>query len=487
MKTLRFVISNFRNLGICEGDKSQEAFLRLSELGGLTILLGKSNSGKSNLLQALEKFGNSYLSLNDSKEFDKSKLLSQDDMPKSPSISTGIGLVCREPSYYLHYPQDVARKSGEARKKQQMGEKFDLNEHLKELQKELDSLKVYIWQEKNLSKLLLKKPSGSGRFMQITVEPLKSDSNYPVDKKLQTEDSTLLHCPFVVGYEELNVEQNFADYIKNPSLPVQSSVVKENGYTIYLENEKLHQRHYATCMNIKGDKNILFHHHKAQENSDEKHDQLRIPRIVFYKETQFCDDDLLTTPDKIRESKLFKGRITKNIMQIIQGFNALYGTQEGEENYRFELNIDIDKFALEIYRGEQLLSLEKQGSGFKRLFDFVFSLAQQIDGLQKGDIVLIDDVEESLSGSIQMRLRKYLKELAQKRGILFIVSTHSPFMIDCNCLDEIRLLKAKDNGLGMEIVELANADGTIKENELDCIADIVGVDLRKFSEACKQE
>lgn len=277
-----------------------------------------------------------------------------------------------------------------------------------------------------------------------------------------------MHCPFVIGYEELNVEQNFADYIKNPSLPVQSSVVKENGYTIYLESEKLHQRHYATCMNIKGDENILFHHHKAQENSDEKHDQLHIPRIVFYEETQFCDDDLSTTPDKIQESKLFRGGITKKLMQINHDFNMLYG-EEGEESYRFELNIDIDKFALEIYKGEQLLSLEKQRSGFKRLFDFVFSLAQQINGLEKGDIVLIDDVEKSLSGSIQKRLRKYLKELAQKRGILFIMSTHSPFMLDMNCPDEIRLLKTRDNEHGTEIVDLANADGTFKENELDYI------------------
>ena len=174
-------------------------------------------------------------------------------------------------------------------------------------------------------------------------------------------------------------------------------------------------------------------------------------------------------------------------MQINHDFNALYGVQDGGESYRFELKIDIDRFALEIYKGEQALSLAKQGSGFKRLFDFVFSLAQQIDGLEKGDIVLIDDVAESLSVPTQKRLRKYLRELAQKRGILFIVSTHSPFMIDCNHLDEIRLLKARDNGLGTEIVELANPDETIKENELDYIADIVGVDLRKFSEACKQE
>ena len=206
---------------------------------------------------------------------------------------------------------------------------------------------------------------------------------------------------------------------------------------------------------------------------------------MFYKETHFCDDDLSTTLDKIQESKLFKAGITEELEQISKDFNALCDVQENEEKYKFKFN--FEEFRLKIYRGKQLLSLEEQGRDFRRLFDFIFSLSQQINGLQKGDIVLIDDVEESLSIVAQKELRKFLKKRGQETGILFIVSTHSPFMLDMNCLDEIRLLKARDNGLGTEIVELVNVDGTFKENELNYIADIVGVDLRKFSEACKQE
>ena len=490
MKTYGFVIRNFRNIGRCEGNKSQEAFLHLPEVegkfGGLTILIGKHNSGKSNVLQALKEFSNSHLSLKDSQNLEDMQLLSQDDVPETPSISTAIDLACREPAYYLHYPQEVATKSGEAQKKRQEEKPFDFKEHLKELQNNFDNCEVYLEQKKyediGFVKLLLKNSSGGGRFMRCTIEPLESTKDISSDE-LNVERSKRLHCPFIVGYEELDVRQNFADYINDASQHVQSSVVKEYGYTIRInQDEKPSQEYYTVCMN-EGSENTFLYYHRRQ---NKKHQQLHIPKIVLYKEIGFCDDDLSTTPDNIKESKLFKGGITKKLMQINHDFNMLYG-EEGEENYRFELNIDIDKFALEIYRGEQLLSLEKQGSGFKRLFDFVFSLAQQIDGLEKGDIVLIDDVEKSLSGSMQTRLRKYLKELAQKRGILFIVSTHSPFMIDRNHLDEIRILKPQRNGLGMEIVDLANPDETIKENELDYIADIVGVDLRKFSEACKQE
>ena len=486
MKTHGFTIRNFRNLGICKNDKEQGIFLRLSEIegkfGGLTILLGKHNSGKSNLLKALEKFRNSYLSLNDSQNLEGMNLLSQDDIPKSQSVLPNIALNSQEPAYYLHYRKDIAPKSGTA-KKELAEEDFDVDEHLAKLQDDFDSCKVYVFPKgkKKISdfvKLLLKNTSGGGRFMKCAIEPLKNDNDYSVDE-LKTEDSTRLHCPFVVGYEAFDVKQNFADYINDTSQPIQSSAFKENRLAICLdENQELQQKYFVGNAILQGGTYVSLSSHQVQDISDTEREQLHIPKIVLYDETHFCDDDLSTMPDNIKESKLFRGGITKKLMQINHDFNALYGVQDGGESYRFELNIDIDRFALEIYKGEQALSLAKQGSGFKRLFNFIFSLAQQIDGLEKGDIVLIDDVAESLSVPTQKRLRKYLKELAQKRGILFIVSTHSPFMIDCHHLEEIRLLKARDNGLGTEIVELANADGTFKENELDYIADIVGVNYR---------
>lgn len=113
MKKLGFVIRNFRNIGLCESNKSQEAFLRLGtdkEFGGLIILFGENNSGKSNLLRALEKFGNSYLSLNDSKDFEESQLVSEDDIPKLHNGLPSIAFSSQEPAYYLHYPKMLREK-----------------------------------------------------------------------------------------------------------------------------------------------------------------------------------------------------------------------------------------------------------------------------------------------------------------------------------------------------------------------------------------
>ncbi|MBD5167500.1 MAG: AAA family ATPase [Helicobacter sp.] len=475
MKTRGFLIRNFRNLGVCKDDKEQGTFLRLGtdeEFGGLMILLGKSNSGKSNLLRALEKFGNSYLSLNGSKEFDKTKLLSQDDISKSGSLPS-IALSFQEPAYYLHYPQEVATKSGEAQKKIRAGEPFDYGEHITELQKEFDNLDVYL-EQKN-SKLFLKRSFDSGRFMQITIELLKSDKDYLVKvDKLKTEHSKHLHCPFVVGYKALDTKQNFVDYINDDSQPIKSLAFKENRLVICLdENRELQQKYFVGNAIMQGDSIVSLSSHETQEIADNKREQLQIPHIVLMKKTHFCDDDLLKTSDK-QEPELFKGGITEELEQISKDLNVLCGAQEDEEKYKFKFN--FEEFRLKIYKGKQLLSLKEQGRDFRRFFDFIFSLNQQINGLQKGDIVLIDDVEESLSIAAQKELRKFLKKRGQEMGILFIVSTHSPFMLDMNCLDEIRILKEQNNDLEFEIVNDFNLNISSRANILPTTNGLFGIE-----------
>ena len=206
METRAFIIRNFRNLGVCKDDKTQGTFLRLSgtkeKVGGLIILLGKSNSGKSNLLRALGKFGNSYLSLQDSQQLEGLNLLSQDDMPKSQSALPSIMLSSQEPAYYLHYSQDIAPKSGETQKKRQEGKSFNFSEHLTKLQDDFDNLDVYLEYNEHETispiKLLLKDSSGGGRFLRCTIEPLKNRDDRSSDE-LNVSHSEKLACPFVVG------------------------------------------------------------------------------------------------------------------------------------------------------------------------------------------------------------------------------------------------------------------------------------------------
>lgn len=60
--------------------------------------------------------------------------------------------------------------------------------------------------------------------------------------------------------------------------------------------------------------------------------------------------------------------------------------------------------------------------------------------------MIMDEPATNLHVSGQMELRKFLKEFAKSSGLTFIISTHSPFLIDCDHLEEVRLMQMNVNG-----------------------------------------
>ena len=86
------------------------------------------------------------------------------------------------------------------------------------------------------------------------------------------------------------------------------------------------------------------------------------------------------------------------------------------------------------------IPLDSQSAGFKWFFDFFFNVFAD-SKIGNGDIVILDEPATNLHPAGQVELRKQIQGFGHKNGILFIMSTHSPFMIDQDYLDEIRLVK----------------------------------------------
>ena len=92
---------------------------------------------------------------------------------------------------------------------------------------------------------------------------------------------------------------------------------------------------------------------------------------------------------------------------------------------------------------------EQQSTGFKWFFNFYFNFIC-FNKLNVGDIVVIDEPATNLHVEGQRELRKFIKEFAIKNGITFVISTHSPFLIDVDNLDELRIVSAKDGEAKIE-------------------------------------
>ncbi len=124
--------------------------------------------------------------------------------------------------------------------------------------------------------------------------------------------------------------------------------------------------------------------------------------------------------------------------KIDKRFNELYCLEQGV--YHFELGLEKESLSFMMYKNDEAIELSKQSVGFRKFFALFFNFLYQAN-LKSGDIVLIDEAEAHLSVPAQRDFRKFLKDFGQNQGITFIIATHSPYMLDSDYLDEIRIVK----------------------------------------------
>lgn len=197
------------------------------------------------------------------------------------------------------------------------------------------------------------------------------------------------------------------------------------------------------------------------------------PQIFFYKPTRLKDSDLSTTPNELENSVFFKSlcaalqddkwqllikhykekksaqreQLEKEINQRIQEFiserfNKLYGK---DKTYSFKLRLEENKLEFLLHKNGEALRLNEQSSAFEWFFNFFFNFLHA-QTLNKGDLVLIDELETHFSVPAQRDLRAFLKAYAKNNGIIFIATTHSPFLADIEHLDELRIIEQQDDG-----------------------------------------
>lgn len=231
--------------------------------------------------------------------------------------------------------------------------------------------------------------------------------------------------------------------------------------------------------------------------------------MIWYEENQVKDSDLVTTPNDFGTSRFFQSlckalgstkvstqiqecysknkndayrenleedinKIIKNV--VAKKFNELY--QWGSE-YAFRLRLESARISLSFSKKNTIkepLTLSQQSTGFQWFFSFFFNFLHS-HNLNSGDIVLLDELGGSLSIPTQRDLRKFLKDFAKSKHITFIAAIHTPYMIDINHLDEIRIIEqrvsSKDNAKNKEVcgTEIINDFSTI-DDEIDSLAKI---------------
>ena len=222
-----------------------------------------------------------------------------------------------------------------------------------------------------------------------------------------------------------------------------------------------------------------------------------IPSILIYKNKDISNNNLVSDYNNIASNKFFsalfnsiefdastiknayetfqkqnnrgvlsqlENKINKKLKSVADKFNKLYFIEDAVYSFKIVLESELIFFSL--FRGEQSISLDYQSTGFKWFFNLFFNLLNSTD-LNPGDIIIMDEPATSLHVKGQRELRGFLKEFAIHNDISIVIATHSPFLIDLDYLDEIRVVVNKDN-----ITSIENNFAAVNENDPDSLLPI---------------
>lgn len=476
-------IRNFRNIGVSKEDnKYQELYLDSywndKIVGNLIILIGENNIGKSNVLKSMDiiKIKNIYFNSESNKKFFRNN---KPNNMQYINSSLEIKLMDKKYEYGVSFDNDNISMINNFL--------YDkMNEIIEMIKKDMTRLL-----DKNINILgYLKKhieiPDDFNIFYKIKNELnnnnkdfeelfLKFKKDYDILKK--KIKSFKVFCKNnlnkVLGYQFKNTVRNY---------------LEEESSIYYLEKqeefEKI-QKEFEPCEN---NTNIYT----------------RSPNIKKYEKINLLDRDLIIsnkdidnetkffTPllNKIENGRTFikevyhskitlKNEINKMLDARIKEtfykeFNELANKLFGKHEYDFKFDIEGEDIKLLIERDNETINLSEQSEGFRWFFEFFFQFYFIYD-LQAGDIILIDEPDAHLSIPSVKGLRNIIKKIAKEMGVTFVTTTHNPFFVDIDYFDEIRIVKKKKDGDGVEIVKFVDIDSHTEADTLKEIVDAFGL------------
>lgn len=437
MSERKLRIKNYRNVGV---EEEQELLLNTSyvkgEMGNLVIVVGPNNSGKTNCLDALLAFGRKNgIEAKDIPDFNN-----DNPMPKLSIVISN---------------EDVT---------------IGVDKYLTSEMKEIEN---YFYSDKE------------NKFNH-KIEPVINAS-----KKAQD---------FAFAVIAFNVNNGQVSRIPAPHQEIARSIASSakfnNDYNLLA---KVHQVNVSIWGNDYVRNNIGLQYDNAQIQSimnefkpiipaipqeisiwEEKNQLNVFPNIVRFTETVTSHNQLTVVPDQITNSPFFKtlfyaigydidalvncytkaksqnlyGLLKKTskeinikLEDIAKQFNKLFF--QSDKKYSFEITLEKEAIYLSIFIDDVVLHLDKQSSGFKWFFNFYFTVIAQTK-LQRGDIIVMDEPATNLHMQGIQELRTFIKDFAKKTELTIIISTHIPFFVDVDYLEEVRIVSRVGDGAIIE-------------------------------------
>lgn len=126
------------------------------------------------------------------------------------------------------------------------------------------------------------------------------------------------------------------------------------------------------------------------------------------------------------------------------------------------LKIRIDGQYLKVVVEDELgveIELDQRSEGFQWLFSFFVVFFAEAMDKHKNAILLFDEPGMSLHAVKQREFREVLSKLAVKNQLIY--TTHSPFLVGSEELDSVRIVELKDRSHGTKVHTIFNSENPV--------------------------
>ena len=452
-------ISAYRNIGFKDGKPWDERLvisnsLEKGELGDLLILVGPNNSGKTNVLDALTAFKNKKI-----KDRDISDLYF-DEKCREPAISFSAKSDNKCEYAYkttLSSGDEITCPDGKKGEKEYLYPSITSENIIPSLSELAE------WQEKQPTLY-------ESRWEEVSSFKPKSGINY-------ISHNYKLYNYWVSGH---HTQPTTDEELKSLILSIFSIMDEENNWwncqgrnSIPANNCLFNEFHHYCSSKTSIPKSSLSDDINRKYKGKYGYDFL--PKILTYENKDISGNDFRTNYSNIKKSDFFislfnsidfdisnissaydsfkkhnnkgfltslKKDINKKLEKIADKFNQLYFAED--DKYSFEMDFESELIYFIMFRGDKSIGLDYQSTGFRWFFNLFFNLLNSTK-LNPGDIIIMDEPATNLHVKGQRELREFLKEFALKNDISVIIATHSPFLINLDNLDELRVIESKNN------------------------------------------
>lgn len=187
-------------------------------------------------------------------------------------------------------------------------------------------------------------------------------------------------------------------------------------------------------------------------------------KAVRFEEKKF--KDLIFSPsDDVKRD--LKDELEENLDKYINNkFNEFYK----QDKVKLTVDVNGNKISFFVKNSKVNINLSERSNGLKWYMNLFISIMANDDNNSKKMLLIIDEPGVYLHVDAQRELRKLLYDLSLQHQILY--STHSPFMIDDQRITDIRVTQKEESGI-TNIINNIFSDGIKETSKLETLSPLL--------------